>query len=399
MTHPRQTLGGKNEHHTGEGVIVTENSARKRLLFVLNSMGCGGAERQTIELVNRLDEKRFDVSLCYFVREEAFKDKIHAERLSELSCLDKRRKLDLGLLRRLIGISERFRPDTIVCVNLYPTLYMHPLRMLTRSSFNIVHVLHSTLMCNSYEEYLRKYLYMPLIKRSEAVVFVCRNQMAYWLERFRIDTGRCVVIHNGVDVDNFRPTRSQEQKTQYRASLGISPDDVVVGILAALRPEKSHGDLIEATRRLIAQGIPVKLLIVGDGPNRSVIEAQIDRAGIRHHTVMTGFQKDVRPCLEIADIVAITSTAETFSIAILEAMALGKAIVASDIGGASEQIIPGVNGYLFPSGNIDRLSGSIGTIISSGSAVGMGRKSRELVCEKYSVDTMVRKYEQMLLEQ
>src|SRR5262249_34186459 len=138
---------------------------------------------------------------------------------------------------------------------------------------------------------------------------------------------------------------------------GFSPQDYVIGLCAVMRPEKSHGDLLRALKRLHAGGLPAaKALFIGDGPERASIEAQITQLGLTEHVVITGFQPDERPYIECADVMTLVSHEETFSLAALECMALGKPLVLSDVGGASEQILDGQTGVLFKPGDIDSLA-------------------------------------------
>src|ERR1019366_9519113 len=86
---------------------------------------------------------------------------------------------------------------------------------------------------------------------------------------------RDIVIHNGVDLEHFRDRTESSQRETLRAECGFSVNDLLIGICAALRPEKAHGDLLLALARLRERGIAAKVLIVGDGPERSAIEQKI----------------------------------------------------------------------------------------------------------------------------
>ena len=101
----------------------------------------------------------------------------------------------------------------------------------------------------------------------------------------------------------------------------------------------------------------------------------------------------MRPSTAGSDLFVIASSSETFSIAILEAMALGKAIVSSNIGGASEQIVDGLNGFLYPPGDVDALAKCLEKIIITKSGSAMGKRSFELVRKQFTVEHMVEQYE------
>ncbi len=112
---------------------------------------------------------------------------------------------------------------------------------------------------------------------------------------------------------------------------------------------------------------------------------------------VTGFQNDVRPYISLCDCMVLTShSVETFSIAALESMAMGKPVVMTNIGGASEQVDNGVNGFLYEPGDINALSNALIAIAKPGIAQIMGEKAREIVHTKFGIFQMVKKYEDFL---
>jgi glycosyltransferase involved in cell wall biosynthesis len=117
-----------------------------------------------------------------------------------------------------------------------------------------------------------------------------------------------------------------------RRVLGLADGDYVVGMCAVFRPEKNHLQLVEAVAKLRARGIPARALLIGDGPMRPAIESRARDLGVAADVVIAGFHQDVRPLLAASDVVALPSTSvETFSLAALEAMALARPVVLSDI--------------------------------------------------------------------
>jgi glycosyltransferase involved in cell wall biosynthesis len=368
----------------------------KQVLFLISSLGPGGAERQTIDLINRLDRNRFTVSLAYFVRDETLKPLLKEDRLAGLHCLDKRMRFDLGALIRLKAIVQNTKPDIVVCVNLYPAIYAHLLRLSGRHNCKLAVVMHSTIMRNRYIDVLVKLLYRFLLNRSDSVIFVCCNQMKYWQTKYKIKEEICHYIYNGVDTEKFICQMEKRERVNFRNSLGIKENETVVSICATLLPAKRHVDLIDAGELLRKQGFQLKILIVGDGPERNIIQRHIKAKQMDDIVILAGFQPDVRLFVNIADVFTLCSSTETFSIAVLEAMAMGKPVVAPATGGISEQVLNGKNGLLFPTGNIKELAKSLAAIISSGSGKSMGEISRTLVKEKFAVEKMVAEYECIL---
>lgn len=370
---------------------------RRKVFFIISSLRFGGAEKQTIELINHLDSKKFEIFLCYIKNEDDLKNDLNLDQLSGLYCLDKKKRFDFNVLAKLKKIMKQIRPEIVVCVNPYPAFYVHLLRIFFQINFRIIQVMHSTIMPDRYNDLIVRVLYRRLINRCDDVVFVCKNQMNYWIKKYGIRNSLCQYIYNGVDTDYFNYHPSFEEKNQIRENFDIRQTEIIICICAALRPGKKHVDLIDAGKMLIEKGLPIKILIVGDGSEKKNTERHINQVGMEGNVIMLGFQHDVRPYVAISDIVTLTSVAETFSVAILEAMALGKAIVISDIGGASEQVIAGENGLLFPPGDVNALVACLERIIARDLFLRMGEKSRILVEQNFSVEKMVKSYKNLLL--
>lgn len=366
---------------------------RKKLLFVISSLNVGGAERQTIDLINGLDPSRYAVSLCYLLGDSALKTELRIEKLERVQCLDKKWRLDFPVLWRLKRMTDAIDPEVVVCVNLYTAFYAHLLRMCFGKSFKIIVTMHSTIMPDRYNDLIVSLVYGPLANRSDVIVFVCKNQMNYWIEKYAINRDLCRYVFNGIDTARFADLLSQEQKAEIRARHDIGRSDFVVCSCAVLRREKRHGDLIDACKILFDKGIPVKLLVVGDGAERRAVDSHVQRADMKDRVVMTGFQRDVRPFLAISDVFAIASSTETFSMAILEAMALGKAIVSSNVGGAPEQVVEGWNGLLYPPGDARALANCLERIFMTRCGNEMGERSLASVRKQFTLEHMVEQYE------
>jgi L-malate glycosyltransferase len=157
--------------------------------------------------------------------------------------------------------------------------------------------------------------------------------------------------------------------------------------------------LVEALAQLRGRGIPARAVFIGDGPMRAAIEARARALRLAGDVLIAGMQQDVRPLLAACDAVALCSTAvETFSLAALEAMALGRPVVLSDIGGAAEMVRPGVEGLLFPAGDTAALVERLTALADESLRSPMGAAARETVLARFSESAMVDRYEALLQE-
>jgi glycosyltransferase involved in cell wall biosynthesis len=363
-----------------------------KLFFVTGSLVHGGAERHTITLSNRLGERGHECHFAYVRNDPSQLERIRAA--ASVRCLEASRYVDLRAIRALRAQFEKTNPDVVVAVNQYALMYA----WLALRGLNIPLAVtyHTTLLRNA-KEWVQMLWYRPFFWSAERAIFVCEAQRQHWARR-RLWGRRNEVIHNGVDVEHWRPG-SAEEKATIRRVLGFAEDDFVVGMSAVLRPEKNHLQLVHAIARLRRRGIPARALLIGDGETRPAIEARARRLGIAAEVTITGFQQDVRPLVGACDAVALCSTAvETFSLAALEAMALARPVVHSDVGGAAEMIRPGRNGFLFPVGDTAALVERLAALADRGACRRMGARAREAVESRFSERAMVERYEKTFLE-
>jgi glycosyltransferase involved in cell wall biosynthesis len=159
---------------------------------------------------------------------------------------------------------------------------------------------------------------------------------------------RNLVIYNGVDMGEFSEKPLHGEREASRSVLGFADSDFVIGVTAALRPEKNHAQLVDAVAKLRERNIAARALLIGDGEMRGQIESRARLLGVPDYVTITGFQSDVRPFVLACDTTVLCSVTEALSLAAIEAMALGRPVVHSNVGGAPEMIIPGWNGFLFP---------------------------------------------------
>jgi glycosyltransferase involved in cell wall biosynthesis len=371
---------------------------RINLLFIVSSLCVGGAEKHLVTLLNNLDITRFRLSLAYLKDNQAQLPLIDMAKLEgRVTACDVSKRIDLRVVRELAHRLDDDAIDIIVCVNTYPLLYAWLARTASRRNARIVEIFHTTEI-QAVKHKLQMLFYRPFFRICDTLVYVCENQKKFWRARVlrsRTDT----VIHNGIDVSYFADRYSADEKALFRRSHGFSDTDYVVGLCAAMRPEKAHGDLLQAVAQLRAANVNIKCLLIGDGPDRSKIEAQIEAMGLAEHVRITGFMADIRLAVATCDVMAIVSHyIETFSIATLEAMALGKPVIMSNIGGAGEQIVQGVNGYLYNRGDITALANALMQLQSAEANRRMGDQARLIVSNRFSLAVMISAYDRLLVD-
>ena len=365
-----------------------------RAVFITASLGFGGAERHSITLTNRLAERGHECHAVYVKDDPGQLERLRGA--TSVRCLHANRYLDAGAVKTLGLFFAQVRPSVVVATNPYSMLYAFLAMRRSGVRAPLAVTFHTTLLLGA-KEWLQMLYYRPLFWAADCLVFVCEAQSRYWLPR-KVAARSNLVIHNGVDPEHWTPV-GDETTHRMRALLGYATDDYVIGICAALRPEKNHVQLVDAVAALRARGIAARALVIGDGPMRAAIEARARGLGVHDEVRITGFQQDVRPYLAACDTAVLCSTTiETFSLAALEAMALERPVVHSDIGGAAEMVLDGENGFLVPAGDTPALVRRLAELAEPARRERMGAAARELVVARFSERAMVERYETTLLK-
>ena len=142
---------------------------------------------------------------------------------------------------------------------------------------------------------------------------------------------------HGVDVAAIA-ARPPGERGRIRAELGFADDDVVIGTVANFRAQKDYPNLLAAAAELVARGVDFRLVAVGQGPLEQEITRQRDELGLRDHVVLAGFRPDAVAVMAAADVFVLASAWEGLPVAVMEALALGLPIVATDVGGVAESL-------------------------------------------------------------
>lgn len=368
----------------------------RKILLILNSLVAGGAERHVVSLVNGFDTERFRLSLVYLKNQEDLLSQMNQKHLEHLLCCNAKRGFDSHAVRILARHIQEYAPDVILCTNQYAMFYGYMARVMSGKKCILMDAFHTTELPASAKS-VPQLLYRWLFRQCDQVVFVSRKQQEYWLSA-GLRPRKYQYIHNGVDPDYFQDNFTLEYKQDFRQQLGFSGHDYIVGICAALRPEKNHLEFLRALTQVRDRGVAVKALIIGDGPLRQEVEEFIAKQNLRDDVRIVGFQPDVRPFISACDCMVLNSVAvETFSIAILESMSLGKPVISSDIGGVSEQIEHGKTGLLFKKRDTGALANHMIQLSDRTLRDKMGLAAREMILQKFTLKQMLKAYEELLL--
>jgi len=267
----------------------------------------------------------------------------------------------------------------------------------------VIHTIHGF----SFHEYERpplRILYVLLerlaAKFSDRLITVSTPLKDWGL---RLGIGRekqYCVIPDGIDIELFT-VKMDLAKT--KSELGIRPDSLIVGLVAKLWDGKGHHTLIKAMPKIIEEVPQVKFIFAGDGYLRRDLENLVASLCLKDYTIFTGFRKDIPELTAIFDVAVLPSFFEGLGRSLLEAMVLGKPIVATDVGGIPEVVRHNKNGFLVSPGDSGALAEAIIKLLRDKElSRKMGEEGRRHINERFSAKKMVDDiegvYQEMLKE-
>jgi glycosyltransferase involved in cell wall biosynthesis len=365
----------------------------RSVMFLLNSLRVGGSERKTVRLANALVAEKLPVAVAYLNPPESLLSQLHPA--VAVMNLQRRGKFSLRALRQIAAIVRERDVDTVVAVNLYPGLYAVLARQLCREGHLRVVISVNTTDHGTLKEKLQMLLYRHVLQRADLVVFGAERQRTLWGSRYGLERtqARTTVLYNGIDTAAFSRAGLPPAARQDPAGT------VVLGTVGAFRSEKAQVHLVRAVHELIKRGFDVGAIIAGDGPRRPEIEGEIRRLGLAQRVRLPGEVQDVRQCLALMDIFVLPSVAvETFSNAVLEAMAMSCPIVSARIGGMEEMLQFG-GGVLYPPGDLSALCDLLVPLVANaGTRRELGAQARRAAEEHFSLDRMLRDFTERVLD-
>jgi len=379
------------ENQTGDCVV---KDSPIRILHTVFSLEPGGLENGIVNVANALDPDRFEVSVCCLERRGLFADRLRAS--VGVAVLEKRPGLSLATCTGLLREIRRRRPHLIHSHNLGPLIYS-VVATLGGMAVPILHGEHAELHGHELRPFylrLRHGLY-----RFCRTVHSVGKGLDRQLAGLNFAQGKLRVIVNGVDTARFVPVDAIE-RAAIRVHLGIPEDALVTGIVGRFGPFKGHAASIEAFERLADRIPKAHLLVVGAGGAREEavrVQAQASRYSQRIH--LAGYQRDPLCYYRAMDLLAVPSVNEGLSNAVLEAMACGVPVLGNRTCGNGDVIDAGGDGLLGDLSTPGTIESALSDALAdAGRLRDMGVAARRKIVADYSLERMVRQYENLYLE-
>ncbi|MDP3704015.1 MAG: glycosyltransferase, partial [Candidatus Omnitrophota bacterium] len=362
-----------------------------RVMYVIWSLGLGGAEQVVIRLASGLDRGRFEPVICCLSDEGPFAEQARAAGITVVA-LGKRGRYDVTVLWKLIRLMRVRRVD-VVHTHLWGANLWGRLAARLASVRTLVATEHNV---DTWKPWYYFWLDRWLAGRTSALVAVSRQVREFYEAHGVVGRGGWQVIYNGVDADSACP---RQRDGLYKA-LGIGRYEPVVGWVGRFVPAKAPTVFLEAIARASREIPSIKAVVVGDGPLRRDVEAQVRRLGLQRRVILTGVRQDMPELFAGMDALAVSSEREGCSMAMLEAMAHSVPVVATRVGGTPELIESGVTGILVPPGQPDALAEPLVELLNNPTkANAIRRAARERVEQHFSLRRMIADHEALYQNQ
>lgn len=357
-------------------------NSKVKILFIIDSLRAGGKERRLIELLKGLQHyhafERELITLSNiidydYVRELDVKIHIFGRNISQ----------DKKIIIKFVKLIRTFRPDIIHCWDNIAALHFGPIAKIFRITF-----LNSSISAApSKMPIYSKRLWATALTYPFSDIILANSKAG--LISYRVPAKKGKVIHNGLDLERLK---NLDSTSEIRKKYNINTK-YLVGMVASFSDFKDYHAFNEVAEKCLGIRKDITFLGAGDGPNRKNFSDGINPE-FQKHIIYPGKVSNIESLINLFDIGMLLSTnGEGFPNAVMEYMALGKPVIATDAGGTKELVVDGVTGILLKENNPDEIIKKILYLIDhTDIAIKMGEEGKKRIVADFNLDKMTKKY-------
>lgn len=365
------------------------DEGRTKVLLLTVGLTVGGTEGQLLELASRLDRRRFNVMICA-LKGEGPVARTMRERGIRVVTLNGCGAWDVRVLYRLFRLVRQERPEILHAFLGFANLAAS----LVGRLLGVPVVIWSYRDVEVWKTRVHWMVDRMGVRWADAITCCSDAVRQFVLAHLNGQVSKLVTIHNGIDPDLFSSPRVAS-----RSELTLRDGGFVIGTISRLdEPKKGLTVLLQALANVAGRdGVPAwQWLLVGEGPARDRLRTLAAELGLSGQVVFAGMRRDVASLLPAMDLFVCPSLYEGFGIAIVEAMAAGRPVIASAAGGIPEIVVHEETGLLVPPGDAVALADAIVALLTRPDrARAMGARGRERAREKFSIASAVRRHQQL----
>ena len=378
-------------------MIAKALGKKRTILHVIDALNVGGAQELLVLLAEKTPKSAYRTLVCTIQPDLTIKNRIESQDVP-VYCLNRSRpsishplafiSYFYNNIKEIAAICRQQEVDVVHC-HLSDAEFIGILAgRLCRTERVISTVHYPALLPERRAGDLRNYLRIAATRiiyhLADSVIAVSDDVSEKLQTVFRLTPAKIKVIINGIDVEKIHGTLP---KPEWLSSLGALPGQRLVTAVGRLMPPKGHLHLVEALPQLISEFGNLKLLLAGDGDLRGRLEQLSQSLKVQNHVSFLGSRNDVQEILALTEIFVLPSLSEGTSLALLEAMAAGKPIVATDIPGNRAVLKHENNCLLIPAGNSQKLAEAIAFLLEHPLvAASYGRKAYEDVYGRFNIE-------------
>ena len=354
------------------------------VLQIIYSLSYGGIERLAKDIACGIDKSKFEPMVLGLYGNGPLRADLEP---FGIKCLSFKEKGRIGLELELYNL---FRKEHIDIVHVHGSFLLTrsfiPARMTGAKLIYTEHAVYSL-------ETKKRLRYLAGFATSycHGVTTVSQFVKQFLIDSTRIPDSKVKVIYNGVDLKNFK---FSSKKADVPGLPPLSNNNLLIGIVARLSEAKDHNTLLYAWRLVQQREIRAKLVIIGDGELRIILENKTRELGLTESVIFLGNRSDIPAILSRLDLCLLSSQREGLPLTILEYMAMKRPFIATKVGAIPEIVVHEENGYLIPPKDPKALADAISLFCSNpGLWAGLAEKARETVEESYDIEKIIRSYE------
>lgn len=362
----------------------------KKVLYVSTSTTQGGAEKTLYTLATLLDPKQYQVAAVVSLKPKG----VFAEKLEAMGhkvyTLRLQGRPEFKHLKELADIIHANKPDVVHAIMYQAIQLCRALKMLGYAQFPLVSAPRVHYRTRSGFS-----LWIDKMLKPNDTLLVTESEASrkYLIEELAYDGNKITTIYNGVDIASW--PISKVDRNRVRMRLKLQPEDVLIGSVGRLDEQKGHRYLLEAFAKVRATQ-PVKLVLVGEGPMRRELENLARELRIEEDCTFAGEVQDVPAWLSALDVFVLASLWEGLPNALLEAMAMGLAVVATRVDGVPEVVDHDVTGLLCePKDSQSLVVGIQDLVLDPELRQKLGGAAKRAIKEKFKLMDMIGNYEKL----
>ena len=347
-----------------------------------------GVKRLFAWMIPRFDRDRFDVSLVSLRKKDLSEETLDALGI-DITYLHKS-KFDPSTLTALLKIIDRKKID-VLHLHGYGATTFGRIAAALRGIPAIVHE-HANLTDTPW---FQKIADRALEPYTDIAIAVSQSTADFVIRARLVRPEKVKVVYLGAPHDEFSRQRSAEEIAEARRQFGITPGDFAIGAVTRLHESKGNTFLVDAAKIVIGKRPHAKFFVVGEGPLRGPLEAQARALGMGDRFVFAGFAKDIAAVLSAFDLSAFPSLWEGTPLTVFEALASGKAIVATDADGLLDVLTDGRDARIVPKRNAAALAGAIVDLMDRPDERARLAVAARATAQRYDITAFVRKMERL----